>query len=226
MAKFGNLPVVVIFIEFGREHYALPLGSKSLPHHLGENEEPLLDLVIVQPVLDPLDPEHKKALNIVGTSRQGELARIMNDVPHESHAFSDANVAALTQQGITVSAVYPGGQIPGGRWREVSSAELAAWLGEANEREKALAQQKAADEFKAAEAKAKAEELAAKAKAEAPEPIDDITREALIRNKQEELKAKVEAPATPVVTGDPKPEPVTPKKTDETPQGGGSGTVQ
>lgn len=114
MAKFGNLPEVVKYTEFGKEHFALVIGSRELEHHAGENDEPMLSLVIVKPVLDPTD--HKTELKIAGTSREGDLVTIVHDVPHESHAFSAEQLDAMHKTGITVAQVYPGNAIPGGRW--------------------------------------------------------------------------------------------------------------
>lgn len=115
MSKFGNLPEVVKYTEFGKEHFALVIGSRELEHHTGANDEPMLSLVIVKPVLDPTD--HKTVLNIAGTSREGDLVTIVHDVAHESHAFSAEQLDAMHKTGITVSQVYPGNSIPGGRWR-------------------------------------------------------------------------------------------------------------
>ncbi len=162
----GSVPAIVKYVEFDKEFFALPIGAKAMPHHLGENDEPLLDLVIVQPVLDPLDPKHEKTISLVGTSRQLENVRIVNDVPHDSHAFSDASLNDLQKQGISTGVAYPGNRIPGGRWFEVSSAELAALMGEANEREKALEEKKAAAE-KAKQEAEEAEKADTAAEAEA-----------------------------------------------------------
>jgi hypothetical protein len=112
---------------------------------------------------------------VLGTSRQNELVQFRTDVTHESHAF-------------TPELQAKNGQIlAGGRWREVgapacslSPTELAAKAREVKEVETPVAEPQ-------------------------PEPIDDITREALIRNKQEELKAAAAAAPAPQQLGTPEP---------------------
>ncbi len=124
--SFGNssLPEIVKFTEFGREHFALPIGARSLEHHDGANEEPMLSLVIVSPVLDPSDPKHERTLSLAGTSRENDLVRIVHDVAHDSHEFTASQLDAIQKSGVTISQVYPGGKIVGGRWSELTSGEL------------------------------------------------------------------------------------------------------
>ena len=118
MAQFANLPEIVIYTESGIEHKAFPIAARSLEHHGGANDEPLLSLVFVQPIIDPLT---RQPLNVAGTSHEGDLVHIVHDVPHESHAFTEEQLKAIHQQGVTVQQAYPGGQLPGGRWREVET---------------------------------------------------------------------------------------------------------
>lgn len=125
MSQFGNLPEVVIYTEFGVEHKALVIGARSLEHHDGANEEPLLSLVFVKPVPDPTDPEHKRTLQVAGTAREAELVNIVHDVAHESHGFTPEQLDSMHKQGITASQVYPGGQMPGGRWKEIAQPVAA-----------------------------------------------------------------------------------------------------
>jgi hypothetical protein len=118
MAQFANLPEIVIYSEFGVEHKAFPIAARELEHHAGENAEPLLSLVFVKPVLDPLTHE---PVNVAGTSREGDLVHIVHDVPHESHAFSEDQLKAIAKTGVNTVQAYPGGQMPGGRWRELDT---------------------------------------------------------------------------------------------------------
>lgn len=204
--KFGNLPEVVKYIEFGKEHMAFPIASRDLEHHTGENNEPLLSLVFVKPVLDPLDPEKKKTLNLAGTVNESQLVQIRHDVAHESHAFTPEQIQARRDAGFST---YPGNQIPGGRWRELSSDELDDLAANAESREADHARAKAA---KQADEEAK-KKLAEKNQAEQDEAsktaasqreADAIEREAKIRNKQEELKnAKPAEEPVAVAAGDP-----------------------
>lgn len=114
MAQFPNLPDVVIYTEFGVEHKAFPIGSHELEHHFGEGGEPLLSLVFVKPVIDPVTHEPRRV-------HDSELVHIVHDVPHESHNFNPDQLKAMEKSGITAATVYPGGQIPGGRWRELDT---------------------------------------------------------------------------------------------------------
>lgn len=137
MAKFGNLPEVVKYTEFGVEHLALPIGSRELEHHTGTDGEPLLNLVIVKPLIADAcgncgnrrafhgkpAPSHLHVCSqFVEPDAQAvtdnlTLVHIVTDVPHDSHAFTDDQLAAMQKTGITTAQVYPGNQIPGGRWR-------------------------------------------------------------------------------------------------------------
>lgn len=136
MAKFGNLPEVVIYTEFGIEHKALVIGSRELEHHTGENDEQLLNLVIVKPLVTDacancgnrrvfhgkpapahlrvcaefVEPEPQTSIDL------NTLVHIQTDVAHESHTFSAEQIAELANKGLTA---YPGGQLPGGRWRRL-----------------------------------------------------------------------------------------------------------
>jgi hypothetical protein len=106
--KFGD---PVIYVEGGKEYLALVVGTRSLEHHEGENDEPLLNLAFVKEVLDGAG----NVRNVTGTVREPELVQFRHDIAHESHAFSDEAREALTKSG----NMYPGGEIPGGRWREI-----------------------------------------------------------------------------------------------------------
>jgi hypothetical protein len=124
MSKFGNLPEVVKYIEFGKEHFAFPIASRDLEHHLGSNNEPLLTLVIAKPPLDPTDPLRKRLLDHLPPGFPvSEAVHVVYDVAHGSHEFGHDSMQALAQQGITVAQVYPGGKIPGGRWRELTAED-------------------------------------------------------------------------------------------------------
>ena len=101
----ANVPAVVKYKHFSEEHLAFPIAARDLEGHKGANDEPLLSLAIVKPVIDPTDPT--KTINVSGTSREGELIKIVHDVPHETN-----DNAAL----------------PGGRWVELTVQE-AGWLG-------------------------------------------------------------------------------------------------
>lgn len=138
MAKFGNLPEVVVFTEFGVEHKALVIGSRELEHHTGENGEQLLNLVIVKPVVrdecvkchfpernhgKPFPPgasnrpcDSFEGVGVVAAVNPSEYVHIATDVAHESHAFTEGQLTKLAAKGL---AAYPGGQLPGGRWREI-----------------------------------------------------------------------------------------------------------
>lgn len=143
MSQFGNLPEVVIFTEFGKEHKALVIGARSIEHHDGANDEPLLNLVIVQPLIadacadcgnrrvyhgkpapvhlrvckEFVEPDPQPTVNL------NDLVQIVTDVAHESHEFSADQLIALHKQGL---AAYPGGSYPGGRWREIAEPIASA----------------------------------------------------------------------------------------------------
>jgi hypothetical protein len=106
--QFGD---PVIYVEGGKQYLALVVGQRSLEHHEGENGEPLLNLAFVKEVLDGAG----NVRNVTGTVRENELVQFRHDVAHDSHAFSDEAREALTKSG----HMYPGGEIPGGRWREI-----------------------------------------------------------------------------------------------------------
>lgn len=140
MSQFGNLPEVVIYSEFGIEHKALVIGARSLEHHDGANDEPLLNLVIASPVVDDacancgnrrafhgkpapahlrvcaqfVPPDPQPTTNLI------DLVRIVADVAHESHAFTADQLEAMSKTGVNTQQAYPGGQFPGGRWREIA----------------------------------------------------------------------------------------------------------
>lgn len=242
MARFGQLPEVVKFIEFGKEHLAFPVASRNLEHHGGVNDEPLLTLVIVKPVVadeclrchfaaryhgKPFasGAQHKPCDKFVAPDPKPvtdlkELVHVVGDVPHESHSFTDEQLAALLKQGTSVSEAYPGKNIPGGRWRELTSSELQDSADQARENEnfaraaqfkrKAEAEQKKAQE---AENSKQAESDAAKQREAAI--ANEIDKEARIRHRLEQLKSQ---------PGDAD-KPQEPAKT-EPPKGDGSGTVQ
>ncbi len=105
--KFGDQ---VIFTENGKEFSATVLSARVLDHHLGADDEPLLQLGFFAELPDPADPQHKATLNVIGTARQNELVQFRADVAHESHEFGAAAAAAK------LTGIYPGG-----RWREVSA---------------------------------------------------------------------------------------------------------
>lgn len=223
MPQFGNLPEVVKYTEFGKEHLAFPIASRDMEHHLGDNSEPLLSLVFVkQPALNECArchfPEHAHGKPVAPEAKAvpcdtfvppprstvlqpSDFVQIVHDVAHESHGFTDEQIQERRKAGLSD---YPGNQIPGGRWRELSSAEISSGLVIAKQRESYL---KAKAEEAEAAAKKKAAEEVEQAK-NVPAPVDDITREALIRNKQEELKAATPAPAKPA-------EPVVPTPSDD-----------
>jgi len=107
--KFGDQ---VIFIENGKEFSATVLSARVLDHHLGANDEPLLQLGFFSPVLAP---DGKSELNVIGTARQNELVQFRADVAHESHEFGAAAAEAK------LTGIYPGG-----RWREAGAVEVPA----------------------------------------------------------------------------------------------------
>lgn len=143
MAQFRFLPEVVIYSEFGVEHKALVVGSRTVEHHAGENDEPMLNLVIVKPVVldecvkchfpernhgKPYPPgaSHRpcdsfEGIAPVASVNPAEYIHIQTDVPHESHKFTEEQILALQKQGLTA---YPGGALPGGRWREVDAGGI------------------------------------------------------------------------------------------------------
>lgn len=138
--KFGTLPEVVTYTEFGVEHKALVVGGRELEHHTGVNGELLLDLVIVKPVVrdecvnchfpernhgKPFPPgaSHVPCAKFEGIApiaavNPSEYVHIVTDVAHESHAFTDEQLKELASKGLTA---YPGGAYPGGRWREIDA---------------------------------------------------------------------------------------------------------
>jgi len=141
MAPFGNLPEVVIYTEFGVEHKALVIGARELEHHAGENNEPLLHLVIVKPMVADAcancsnrrvfhgkpAPAHLRVCGqFVEPDPQpvtdlGSLVQVVPDVAHESHKFSDDQIQALAKQGIVVPL---SGRFTGGRWREADAGGI------------------------------------------------------------------------------------------------------
>lgn len=106
--KFGS---PVIYLEGGKEYVALVVGERSLKHHHGANNEPLLNLIFVKEVRDGAGEVRK----VTGTVREGELVQSRHDIAHKSHSFSEEAAREMTDNG----SMYPGGSIPGGRWREV-----------------------------------------------------------------------------------------------------------
>lgn len=138
--KFGNLPEVVIYTEFGVEHRALPVGSREIEYHTGENGELLLDLVIVKQLVKdecvnchfpernhgkPFPPGAShvpcgkfEGIVPVAAVNPSEYVHIVTDVAHESHVFTEDQIKQLAKKGFTA---YPGGQFPGGRWREIAA---------------------------------------------------------------------------------------------------------
>jgi hypothetical protein len=105
--KFGDQ---VIYTENGKEFSATVLSVRALDHHLGANDEPLLQLGFFAPVLAA---DHKSEVSVIGTARQLELVQFRADVAHESHEFGAAAAEAK------LTGIYPGG-----RWREVGPVEL------------------------------------------------------------------------------------------------------
>lgn len=94
----------VIFTENNKQFKATVLSARVLDHHLGANDEPLLQLGFFAPVLAP---DGKTEVNVIGTARQNELVQFRADVAHESHEFGAAAAEAK------LAGIYPGG-----RWRE------------------------------------------------------------------------------------------------------------
>lgn len=156
MAAFGKLPEVVIYTEFGIEHKALAIGSRELEHHTGENGEQLLNLVIVKPLVADAcancgnrfavhgkpSPAHLRVCAAFEAPEPqavvdlNSLVHIVTDVAHESHKFTAEQLRELATKGLTA---YPGGQLPGGRWREIAEPLLtpkevdAALMGAVND---------------------------------------------------------------------------------------------
>jgi len=211
MAQFGKLPEVVKFIEFGKEHLAFPVASRDFEHHLGENGEPLLNLFYVKPLASaeclrchfteqyhgkpyapqaPHQPCDKfQAPPISFTVDPKQFVQIAVDVPHISHKFNDEQLEALKNLGNSVEINYPGKQIPGGRWRELTSAELERAAAAAHEREigihlKTLSVQREAEQKKALEAPAPAPQQA----------LDEVEKEARVRHRLEQLRASHSQP--------------------------------
>jgi hypothetical protein len=134
--KFGTLPEVVIYTEFGVQHKALPIGARELEHHTGSNGELLLNLVIVKPLVadscancgnrrvfhgKPAPAHLRVCAEFVEPDPQtsvdpASLVHIVTDVAHESHVFTDEQIKELAAKGLSA---YPGGQFPGGRWSEI-----------------------------------------------------------------------------------------------------------
>lgn len=153
--KFGLPFEVVKFIEFGKEHYALPTASREPEHHLGQGGEPVLTLVLVKPVVadqcarchfaehfhgKPFSPsaEHRPCDSFVAPPAKAvvdpnQLVQIVGDVPHESHQFTEESLAALERQGHSIGISFPGNRIPGGRWRELNRDEAEEFLDRAAE---------------------------------------------------------------------------------------------
>lgn len=144
MAKFGNLPEVVKYTEFGVEHLALPIGSRELEHHAGENGELLLNLVIVKPLVadacancgnrrifhgKPAPAHLHVCSSFVEPDAQAvtdnnTLVFIVTDVPHETHAFTEEQLKAIEKTGVNTAQAYPGGAMPGGRWSDISNTPV------------------------------------------------------------------------------------------------------
>ena len=151
MSQFPNLPALVKFTEFGVDHLAFPIGSRAPEHHLGEDGEPMLDLVIVKPLVKdacvtcqnsearhtaPMPPEHKLGvcakfvapppIEGLSNTQPDLLIHVKHSVPHVSHEFSEDQLKTMEKAGITHQVVYPGGAIPGGRWSELQPRDLYA----------------------------------------------------------------------------------------------------
>jgi hypothetical protein len=110
MPKFGD---GVVYVQGDAKFLALVIGSRSLEHHLGEDDEPMLHLVFVQKQKDAFGKDIEPTVGGIG---EMNLVRVEHDVPHFSHEFSDEQKEAIQKSGVTFDAVYPGGKIPGGRW--------------------------------------------------------------------------------------------------------------
>lgn len=141
MPAFGE---VVKYTEFGRSYNAIVIGQRELEHHTGEDNEPLLNLVIVRPVsLDQCqicgcrEAQHGKpapanlhvckeftAPDPIVAINPLDYVRTVGDVPHESHAFNEEQLKAIAKTGVNVPQSYPGGVMPGGRWSEILPADL------------------------------------------------------------------------------------------------------
>lgn len=231
---------LVLVTEFGKGYAGLVVKSRILDHHLGSSDEPLLSVIVVKPpVIDecihchfaeryhgkPYPPEapHQPCNDFEGrpAPEPADLlafAHPIADVPHESHEFTEAQLQSLQNSGVSIGIAYPGNRIPGARWREPGSEELKSLLSDAVIREAAKA--KKAEEAKQAEEQKKAEVARAAEEAEKnkPAPIDDITREALVRNKQEELKAAAKPAEAPKAAEETKADP-------PAGEGGGTGSI-
>lgn len=151
--QIGQNPEIVTYIEgegkTARRHAALVIGSRYLEIHAGEDDEPLLTLAFAQPpVIDecvvchfaerahgkPTTMTHPPCPRFVAPPpkavvRFEENLQIIHDVPHASHVFTAEELAGMPALGITPSAVYPGGKIPGGRW-EFSARDVAIVKGQ------------------------------------------------------------------------------------------------
>jgi hypothetical protein len=108
---FGD---VVIFTEGGKTYNALVLSERVLEHHLGEDDQPMLNLVFIQEKLDG----QGKPVAMIGTGLVSELMQFRYDVVHDSHAFSDQAKKDLAEKG----HLPPAGVMPGGRWKSVLEA--------------------------------------------------------------------------------------------------------
>jgi hypothetical protein len=77
----------VIYTERGKQFNALVVKVRTdLESHLGENDEPMLDLVMLSDEFD--DPE-KQAFALHNHRAGGGLIMWRHDVVHESHQFTE-----------------------------------------------------------------------------------------------------------------------------------------
>lgn len=65
---------------------ALVMGTRDLVDHRGEDDEPLLSLVFVREILDPISQLPK---DVHGTGVQGDMLQVRNDVAHISHRWNE-----------------------------------------------------------------------------------------------------------------------------------------